>query len=500
MNFLFGALFKKQFDSLIRNKDLYILSGILYLIFISFIVADFFTAGQAENYHRSARILFPAEFTKRLILYELIAFICVMPFFSVFAFTITDEGKLDLWALPAGYNHYSIILQKLMPIIIFCFDSLFSLTVISLISTAYFRDCIYRTVLTAQGIIGLIIVLYVCITALLCVCIRRKEAVLLATVAVAVLCIANMHLIGSWVEMLSEPRSLINAMLAINPMTLVSGILGYDIMRSWFLYNTSQAVMFRFDYAGAGTTAIICTLLSIALYLLTCQIWKFKTSAMLYKKWRSDTLKSDFPIIDPQPPENRGSVTALIAPDEKSLETCIFPICSKFSGVAQNTSLFKKRLIKIGFAIAPVFYGFDRIDSYLAFFANLYRVPWQERRQRISQTLTLCGLQDISHKKTADLSLSEKAILSIARSLIHNPAYIIWHQVLPFMSERHRRIALDLAHNLSRNGITLVITATVADICFEPEVDHILAVKNGTFVINSSQSELSEKMLESFWE
>ena len=134
MSFLFGALFKKHFDSAIRDKYIYIFTGLFYLIFIAFVAMDFLTPDQTENYHRSARIFFPPEFSKRLILFELISFMCIMPFYTIFSFTLLDDSKYDVWATFAGYNPFTIIMQKLLAVLIFYCDFLITLTIVLLIS------------------------------------------------------------------------------------------------------------------------------------------------------------------------------------------------------------------------------------------------------------------------------------------------------------------------------------------------------------------------------
>lgn len=498
MGFLFGAVFKKQFDSLIRSKYLYIFSAILYLIFAGFVIVDFVTVDEAENYHRSARILFPPEFSKRLVLYEVISLICVFPFLAFFAFTATTGSAYETWALVGGYRPCKIVTQKLAAVLLITADFLITFTIFAVIALSHFRDSTYETILAAQGVIGLLAVVCVMLTAVVSTLIRRKEMALCIVIGIVILCTANIHLIGSWVGMLDKPRALIDTMLAVNPVTLIAGILNYDIMRSWFFYNTSQAVMFRFSYPDAAPAAMTCTATIAVLYALLCISWKTSTVRPLLKKWLTDLTIPQFPEITSST-DKRGLVTALIAQDEPALNACIVPLCAKLTGHEPDKSLLKKGFSKIGFAVQTCCIPDDRVEGYLSFFANLYHIPWQERRQRIDEILTICNLRDIRHNKISKLSTSQQAMLTVAQSLIHTPPYMIWHMIYTHLNQLDRRHMFAIAQTLAHQGITVIITAPVEGICLEPAVDHIIGFKNGTFAINISRSQLSKTMLDSFW-
>ena len=102
-----------------------------------------------------------------------------------------------------------------------------------------------------------------------------------------------------------------------------------------------------------------------------------------------------------------------------------------------------------------------RVDEYLQFFAASYRVPRQEWPALIDGLLELV---DLSVKRTSlvnSLSRGMKQRLSLARSLVHDPALLVLDEPASGLDPRARVDLRDTLRQLNQMGKTIIVSSHI---------------------------------------
>jgi ABC-2 type transport system ATP-binding protein len=79
-----------------------------------------------------------------------------------------------------------------------------------------------------------------------------------------------------------------------------------------------------------------------------------------------------------------------------------------------------------------------RVWEYLDFFAAAYRVPKNERRERIDKCLTIANAMEFRDKLMGALSRGMKQRVGIAKTLLHDPQVIILDEPAATIDPRAR--------------------------------------------------------------
>ncbi|NUK28887.1 ABC transporter ATP-binding protein [Parageobacillus sp. VR-IP] len=149
-------------------------------------------------------------------------------------------------------------------------------------------------------------------------------------------------------------------------------------------------------------------------------------------------------------------------------------------------------LSKIGYmaqsdALYPELTG----EENLQFFASLYKLKKEERKQRIAYAADLVKLTPHLSKKVMAYSGGMKRRLSLAIALIHNPQILVLDEPTVGIDPELR---LSIWHELSRlknEGKTIVVTTHVMD---EAEkCDRLSMVRDGKIITGGSPFELKNQ-------
>ncbi|MCD6459887.1 hypothetical protein J7L67_04385 [bacterium] len=495
MRYLSLPVLKKYNDSLIRNNLFLLFNALIFVIFFLFFLIDIFSSDQAENYHRASRIFFPAEFTRRLILYQTISCLFVLPFMLVFALKVRNFQKDGLSAFFAGYKPLHLVVEKLLAVVIPCFFMITIFTVISIISVKINHDITFSTVILAQLILFIMIVLYTSICCFITGCIKSTEMSLLVAAGVLVLSVAGIYLIGGLAGSITNPQHLINFMLSVNPVVIVSSVLKYDVMRSWFLYHSAQVVMFRFDYPDVINIVLYCCGITFLLILFSSVCY----NRLIIKKISAEIFK-DYPAsmsgnnIDEK--DFLGKVVLLSSKNNQDTSQFFNLFLKKIFFIKNNR--FGTLFYRVGYCsfYHDVFDDDDTVKASLYYNASLYGVLGDKRKKRITDITRQFGLNSLLNIKIKKLSLSQRLLLRMACSVLHNPNIIIIDEIFDHLNSFDRNTALQFAENLHNDKKSVIISTQLTGYLLEKKfINRIIAVSSAKITLNLNFQQITEKIL-----
>jgi len=131
------------------------------------------------------------------------------------------------------------------------------------------------------------------------------------------------------------------------------------------------------------------------------------------------------------------------------------------------------------------------VENYLAFFGEIYGLSPQEIRVRSNQLFAALSLEP-DGKKLGEFSKGMKRKAAIARSLIHDPSFLVYDEATSGLDPMTSRFIADYLRRLKSDGKTIVISAhnlyQVEAIC-----DKVMILRRGKMVAFGSMLELREQ-------
>jgi ABC-2 type transport system ATP-binding protein len=130
-------------------------------------------------------------------------------------------------------------------------------------------------------------------------------------------------------------------------------------------------------------------------------------------------------------------------------------------------------------------------ENYLAFFGEIYGLSAQEITVRSRQLFAALSLEP-NGKKLGEFSKGMKRKAAIARSLIHDPTFLVYDEATSGLDPMTSRFIADYLRTLKKEGKTIVLSAhnlyQVEAIC-----DKVMILKRGKVVAFGSMKELREE-------
>ncbi|MCK9580344.1 MAG: ABC transporter ATP-binding protein [Methanoregula sp.] len=131
------------------------------------------------------------------------------------------------------------------------------------------------------------------------------------------------------------------------------------------------------------------------------------------------------------------------------------------------------------------------VENYLAFFGEIYSLSPQEIRVRSNQLFAALSLES-DGKKLGEFSKGMKRKAAIARSLIHDPNFLVYDEATSGLDPMTSRFIADYLRRLKSDGKTIVLSAhnlyQVEAIC-----DKVMILRRGKMVAFGSMKELREQ-------
>jgi len=130
-------------------------------------------------------------------------------------------------------------------------------------------------------------------------------------------------------------------------------------------------------------------------------------------------------------------------------------------------------------------------ENYLAFFGEIYGLSPQEIRVRSNQLFAALSLEP-DGKKIGEFSKGMKRKTAIARSLIHDPGFLVYDEATSGLDPMTSRFIADYLRRLRQDKKTIVLSAhnlyQVEAIC-----DKVMILRRGKVVAFGTMKELREQ-------
>jgi len=129
----------------------------------------------------------------------------------------------------------------------------------------------------------------------------------------------------------------------------------------------------------------------------------------------------------------------------------------------------------------------------LNFYGAAYGLSNSELKTRISEALTLAGLEGSENAKTKDLSGGWRQRLALSAAILHRPDLLYLDEPTAGVDPLSRRAFWGLLYKLIAEGITVFVTTHYMD---EAEHCHRLAfIQHGNIIAYGTSEEIKAKMM-----
>ncbi|HHX65035.1 MAG TPA: ABC transporter ATP-binding protein [Chloroflexi bacterium] len=168
----------------------------------------------------------------------------------------------------------------------------------------------------------------------------------------------------------------------------------------------------------------------------------------------------------------RGEILGLVGPDGagktttlRLLATIMNPTSGRASVLGHDT-VRRSRQIKqhIGY-MAQRFTLYEDLTvlENLSFYANVYGVRGDRRRQQIERLLGFSRMSEFGHRRAGQLSGGMQKKLALACALIHDPQIVLLDEPTTGVDPVSRREFWDMLAELHMDGVTIVVCTPYMD-------------------------------------
>ncbi|AIS59345.1 ABC transporter ATP-binding protein [Listeria ivanovii] len=194
----------------------------------------------------------------------------------------------------------------------------------------------------------------------------------------------------------------------------------------------------------------------------------------------------------------KGEIFGLIGPSGAGKTTLVKTIIGMEKATTGQTEVLNKVMpslpviSKIGYmAQSDALYTDLTAKENLDFFASLYSIKGNTKKERICYAADLVNLQPDLTKKVSNYSGGMKRRLSLAISVLANPDVLILDEPTVGIDPELRKSIWDELGELKANGKCILVTTHVMD---EAEkCDRLAMIRNGKIIAVGTPQELSSK-------
>ena len=130
--------------------------------------------------------------------------------------------------------------------------------------------------------------------------------------------------------------------------------------------------------------------------------------------------------------------------------------------------------------------------EYLDFIADIYGVPNDEKKQRITEYLKALQLEGREGDMINSYSDGMKKKISLISAFLHKPKLLLLDEPLNALDPRSARIVKDFLHSLKGQGVTTIMSTHVLEIA-EAICDRIAIMYQGNILALGNMDELRQK-------
>lgn len=131
------------------------------------------------------------------------------------------------------------------------------------------------------------------------------------------------------------------------------------------------------------------------------------------------------------------------------------------------------------------------IREYLHYVAGLYKIAGKEAKDRISQVITMTGLEPEIDKKIGDLSKGYRQRVGLAQSLIHDPEILILDEPTSGLDPNQLLEIRNLISTIGKEKTVLLSTHILQEV--EAICDRVIIIDRGRIVADENADSLREK-------
>jgi ABC-2 type transport system ATP-binding protein len=194
-----------------------------------------------------------------------------------------------------------------------------------------------------------------------------------------------------------------------------------------------------------------------------------------------------------------GEIYGLLGPNGAGKTTTINIICnllSADSGVIQINGKPVSNTTKLFVGVAPqenLLYKTLSCEENLNFYARIYGLKTQQRRQQVETSLAAVNLLDRTKSPIETLSGGMQRRMNIAVALVHQPKLLILDEPTTGLDIEARYEIWDLIRRLKSQGMTILLTTHLLDEA-ERLCQRIGILKGGRIVAEGSLQELRQRI------
>ncbi|EFS00747.1 ABC transporter ATP-binding protein [Listeria seeligeri] len=194
----------------------------------------------------------------------------------------------------------------------------------------------------------------------------------------------------------------------------------------------------------------------------------------------------------------KGEIFGLIGPSGAGKTTLVKTIIGMEKATTGQTEVLEKRMpnlsviSKIGYmAQSDALYTDLTAKENLDFFASLYSIKRNEKKERMNYAANLVNLELDLTKKVSNYSGGMKRRLSLAISVLADPDVLILDEPTVGIDPELRKSIWEELAELKANGKCILVTTHVMD---EAEkCDRLAMIRNGKIIAVGTPQELSSK-------
>lgn len=128
------------------------------------------------------------------------------------------------------------------------------------------------------------------------------------------------------------------------------------------------------------------------------------------------------------------------------------------------------------------------VHEFLLFASRIQGVQKANRKERVKEMVTLCGLTKEQHKKIGTLSKGYQQRVGLAQALIHDPEVLILDEPTSGLDPNQLSEVRQLIKALSKDKTVILSTHIMQEV--KALCDHVMIIKDGEIVANAPLKEL----------
>ncbi len=163
----------------------------------------------------------------------------------------------------------------------------------------------------------------------------------------------------------------------------------------------------------------------------------------------------------------------------------------EFNGIDVAKDSIKERGERVGFVLQNPNHMFSKqlIYEEVAFGLLQKRLPASEVKERVEETLKICGLYPFRNWPISALSYGQKKRLSIASILVLEPSVILLDEPTAGQDFKHTTELMMFLESLQKRGVTIILITHDMHIMME-YTKRAIVLSNGTIIADSSPARI----------